>query len=219
MCRPAGFQSFVFVDGTFAGTISPTPMNSRTDGAGNVLSFGRETLVAFYVRYRPTDPLCCPSLPSSIVEFRIAHGDAGPVLIPTARREAGPPQSQTPVAPAGQSATHEGLTVTVLAVERPWHEPNSFSKPAAGMEYLTVEVRLDNATGQQIEHNPAEFKVATADGARWDRRIRRDPPLQSGHVLPGTPMRGWLTFEVPIGNPVIQLLWAPGIRQTYVIQL
>ena len=31
MCRPLGYQSFVFVDGVFAGTVSPEPMNSRTD--------------------------------------------------------------------------------------------------------------------------------------------------------------------------------------------
>ena len=33
MCRPLGYQSFVFVDGVFAGTVSPEPMNSRTTGA------------------------------------------------------------------------------------------------------------------------------------------------------------------------------------------
>ena len=34
MCRPLQYQEFVFVDGRFAGTISPSPMDSRTDGAG-----------------------------------------------------------------------------------------------------------------------------------------------------------------------------------------
>ena len=33
MCRPLGFQAFVFVDGKLAGTLSPMPMNSRDDGA------------------------------------------------------------------------------------------------------------------------------------------------------------------------------------------
>jgi hypothetical protein len=32
MCRPVQFQAFVFVDGVFAGTLAPEPMNSRTAG-------------------------------------------------------------------------------------------------------------------------------------------------------------------------------------------
>ena len=62
MCRPAGYQEFVFVDGRFAGTLAPVPMAPRSDGA---LTDARITsangLVASYVRYAPTDPLCCPS--------------------------------------------------------------------------------------------------------------------------------------------------------------
>lgn len=33
MCRPRQYQDFVFVGGVFAGTLSPQPMDSRTDGA------------------------------------------------------------------------------------------------------------------------------------------------------------------------------------------
>src|SRR5215207_4666872 len=33
MCRPAQYQTFVFVSGTFAGTLSPILMDSRVDGA------------------------------------------------------------------------------------------------------------------------------------------------------------------------------------------
>ena len=33
MCRPRMYQAFVFVRGVFAGTLSPKPMDSRTDGA------------------------------------------------------------------------------------------------------------------------------------------------------------------------------------------
>src|ERR1051325_9169879 len=32
MCRPWGFNAFVFAGGRFAGTLSPQPMNSRADG-------------------------------------------------------------------------------------------------------------------------------------------------------------------------------------------
>jgi hypothetical protein len=33
MCRPLGFQEFVFVNNQFAGTLSPVPMNSRSDSS------------------------------------------------------------------------------------------------------------------------------------------------------------------------------------------
>jgi hypothetical protein len=33
MCRPMGYQVFVWIKGRFAGTIAPTPMDSRSDGS------------------------------------------------------------------------------------------------------------------------------------------------------------------------------------------
>jgi len=36
MCRPLGYQFFVFSGGRFAGTLSPHPMDSRTDGAAQI---------------------------------------------------------------------------------------------------------------------------------------------------------------------------------------
>jgi heat shock protein HslJ len=62
MCRPMQYQDFVFVNGRFAGTLAPAPMNSRTDGAlGEVTLQGPSRLMAEYVRYEKSDALCCPS--------------------------------------------------------------------------------------------------------------------------------------------------------------
>src|SRR5262245_27215326 len=67
MCRPMGYQEFVFVDGVFAGTISPDVMSSRFDGAGRVTGlFGPDQLIAEFARYKPSDPLCCPSSSTSM---------------------------------------------------------------------------------------------------------------------------------------------------------
>jgi hypothetical protein len=84
MCRPFTFQTFVFVDGAFAGTISPEPMASRTDGSGRLDEFfdGSGTLSGSFARYGPNDPLCCPSSNSS-VQYRIDRTPSGPVLVPT----------------------------------------------------------------------------------------------------------------------------------------
>lgn len=68
MCRPRRYQDFVFVRGVFAGTLSPAPMESRTDSAlSRVFLLGANRLTAEYQRYAATDPLCCPSRTTSVV--------------------------------------------------------------------------------------------------------------------------------------------------------
>jgi len=81
MGRPNGYQNFVFVDGTFAGTLSPDLMDARTDGAqtGTFL-VGVDNINAEFQRYSPTDPLCCPS-GSSFVSYTIKRGEGGPVVV------------------------------------------------------------------------------------------------------------------------------------------
>jgi hypothetical protein len=82
MCRPLGYQAFVFVDGVFAGTIAPAPMDSRTDGAlSDVNLWFQDRLGAEFVRYTADDPLCCPSSTTS-VQYAIAATVGGPVLNP-----------------------------------------------------------------------------------------------------------------------------------------
>jgi hypothetical protein len=84
MCRPSGYNAFVFSAGRFAGTVSPELMYSRSDGAllevPEFLPSGQ--LSATYVRYDPRDPLCCPSRPRTRVIFRLDIAPAGPVLVP-----------------------------------------------------------------------------------------------------------------------------------------
>jgi len=80
MCRPRQYQEFVFVRGIFAGTLSPVPMDSRTDGAlGRVTIPNEGRVQAEYSRYGAADPLCCPSRITKVV-FEI--GNEPPVLTP-----------------------------------------------------------------------------------------------------------------------------------------
>ncbi|HEX2281534.1 MAG TPA: LppP/LprE family lipoprotein [Thermomicrobiales bacterium] len=82
MCRPLGYQSFVFVDSVSAGTVSPEPMASRTTGAApDVHLLFADRLSAEYLRYAPDDPLCCASGTDS-VQFTIEDTPDRPVLNP-----------------------------------------------------------------------------------------------------------------------------------------
>jgi hypothetical protein len=82
MCRPLGYQYFVFVDDTFAGTIAPEPMNSRFDGAADDVNLWfKDQLSAEFRRYAADDPLCCPS-GSAAVDYTIEQTPNGPVVNP-----------------------------------------------------------------------------------------------------------------------------------------
>src|SRR5262245_26489319 len=83
LCRPRQYQDFVFVRGVFAGTVSPKPMDSRTDGAlERVTLQGAARLTAEYVRYAAKDALCCPSRLTRVI-FEIANGVLRPVSAST----------------------------------------------------------------------------------------------------------------------------------------
>lgn len=94
MCRPWGFDVFVFVDGTFAGTISPVEMNSRLDGALATFDFfGPDYITAQFTRYLASDPLCCPTGGKNTVTYKIEHTADGPVLTPTGNSHSAGPES------------------------------------------------------------------------------------------------------------------------------
>ena len=82
MCRPWQYQAFVFVGLRFAGTLSPTVMDSRTDGAlGEIRFMSGYQLEAAFLRYADADPLCCPSRVSA-VRYRIELPSTLPRVVP-----------------------------------------------------------------------------------------------------------------------------------------
>jgi len=79
-CRPRAFQTFVFVGGKFAGTLSPVPMDSRTDGALISAVIANQNMVyAEFARYRPDDATCCPTTKSRV--FYSLNRTASPFVI------------------------------------------------------------------------------------------------------------------------------------------
>jgi hypothetical protein len=85
-CEPLYFNLFVFVDGTFAGTVSPVMMAPSRDGAaGAVRITGADSLSVEFARFMPGDSECCPS--SRVrVSYRIDKSGSGMSLVPTERR-------------------------------------------------------------------------------------------------------------------------------------
>ena len=83
-CSPLAFGNVIY-RGQFAGTVSPEPMASRYDGALSEVRYFPDQLVATFVRYADTDPLCCPSRPSVLATYRIVVTPGGPSLEPVDR--------------------------------------------------------------------------------------------------------------------------------------
>jgi putative salt-induced outer membrane protein YdiY len=115
MCRPLAYHAFVFVDDDFVGTLSPAPMNSRTDGSLAELSWvdaGRAAAV--FARYAPEDPLCCPTREST-VEYAIEQRDGRVVLVAqsaTTAALAPPPAPPEPPPPLWTGSLGAGVSVT-----------------------------------------------------------------------------------------------------------
>jgi hypothetical protein len=129
MCRPLQYQEFVFVDGRFAGTISPTPMDSRTDGAGETEAIlsgidpaaPGQIVGASFRRYTAADPLCCPSA-TSFVTYRVERVGDAPLLVPlsvsTSPTQLSPGPTPVPGAPPATSGASEACSGIVVAAER-----------------------------------------------------------------------------------------------------
>jgi hypothetical protein len=105
MCRPVYYQQFVFVDGVFAGTLSPQPMVPRSDGTLTDASItAADRVLATYARYLPTDPLCCPSREIQ-VSFAITRAPEGPVVIPVDGQATATPSGARDAATSGFATT------------------------------------------------------------------------------------------------------------------
>jgi len=86
MCRPLQYRDFVFVRGVFAGTLSPRPMDSRTDGAiQRVYIQGARRLAADYARYDANDPLCCASRTTHVAFELATDGTVQPIAASTSK--------------------------------------------------------------------------------------------------------------------------------------
>ncbi len=125
MCRPTGYQVFVFVDGKLAGTLSPELMNSRDDGSlVQTAELPGDVIQARYNRYTLSDALCCPSAHSTAT-FKIDRSSAAPVLllqsVSTEPTSAAPTPAPSP--PTVPSVPTPGASPVPVPVQAPAQIP------------------------------------------------------------------------------------------------
>jgi hypothetical protein len=106
MCRPVGYQAFIYVESRYAGTLSPVFMDSRTDGALAVARLVSATAIdAEFVRYGTTDALCCPTR-TSAVTYRIRPDEIPELVATNVSTRPNEPQNQsTSTGASGREAT------------------------------------------------------------------------------------------------------------------
>jgi hypothetical protein len=84
------------------------------------------------------------------------------------------------------------------------------NRPRAGMELLSVQVKVTNRDAAPFALYRGSFRLALSD------RICAEPPAGGESPLPysasgepGGEIEGSLTFEIPVGTRVDGLVWAP----------
>jgi hypothetical protein len=105
-----------------------------------------------------------------------------------------------------QRATHDGLVVEILEVERDWKPTNLDGSSVAVQPRLEIAAVLVQISSQSPELrflDGSDLILVGPDGARFAPRpspLAREPRLLRMPVLPGDVVRGWLTYVVPSGT-------------------
>ena len=176
MCRPLGYQAFVFKGGKFVGTLSPGPMDARTDGIANQIHLvAPDRLHADFARYTDQDPLCCPSAITS-VRFEIRGTGKATVVVPvdaqTQPTAASPPTGGAPALSGvvrGTAAYRERIALPADAVFEATLEDISIAdKPAEVMGSTRVAPAGQVPIRFEIRYDPARIVA----GRRYAVRAR-----------------------------------------------
>jgi hypothetical protein len=117
------------------------------------------------------------------------------------------------------ASSYANVTATVVAVQRNWRPAEPTDTPRAGAEFVTVGVQVDNDSGRPAEVNMFRFTLVTVDGSQWRPIAKREPYLSSDLISTDASVNGWLTFEIPRGLRLAQLLWRPSFDRTVAIDL
>jgi Telomeric repeat-binding factor 2. len=110
----------------------------------------------------------------------------------------------------GEPAELNGQVVQVTEVTK--SNGNQFDTPSEGNEYVIVNVTIDNNGDKEISYNPFNFKMKNSNGQIEDQgliMVDQDTSLSSGQLAPGGTVSGTLSFEQPIDDSGLQLIFEP----------
>ena len=112
----------------------------------------------------------------------------------------------------GDSVDLKGTIITITEFKK--SEGGDFDKPKEGMEYIIVYVKIDNNSDSKISYNPFYFKMQNSKGQLTDQAftiVDSDTALSSGELISGGEIEGTITFEQPIDDSELILIYQPGL--------
>jgi len=114
---------------------------------------------------------------------------------------------------AGESATAEGLKVTILEIRDPFESANRFSRPSAGNRFVAFKVQIENVGGGSKSHNAFNFKLLDAENFQHkpESIVFAEQALlgQATQLGGGARIEGWIGFEVKQGVGLKELTYDP----------
>lgn len=100
-----------------------------------------------------------------------------------------------------------GQRVTVLDVQRA-QLPRPQNNPPSGTEWVSVRLRLDNASSAVMSTNPLNFPIQLANLVMVESRTGGAPDeLLCCDLPPSSSVVGTAWYQVPVGVPVETLFW------------
>jgi hypothetical protein len=202
---PAGLQARVAV-----GDASPAPSQSAAQSGAPTAPATPKPQPSFVGQNVPTptpkiQPGPLASGTSATASSSAANSAATP--LPTSTRA----PTATPIrAPSGATTIDVNDTImSVAGVEK--STPSKLgNRPRAGMELLSIQVKVANDGDRPFARYRGAFRLALSDRSRLEPLAGGDSPLPySAEIAPGDALEGALVFEVPTGTRIDALVWAP----------
>jgi hypothetical protein len=130
-----------------------------------------------------------------------------------------------PVIVHGVTAEFENLEVSLALYNTSWYPRDAGPLPPRDTVLMTFLIHAANNSSVSRLVGPSDFRLRTLEGTPhegplWNPvSVGRNPPLQAVRLAPGETTQGWLTYSVPLGSLVDELIWAPRPRVAFAIQL
>ncbi len=112
----------------------------------------------------------------------------------------------------GQTADLFDRTLSVNGFQRGYTAPNNIPRPAAGNEFISVNVTLTNTGTEALNVSPLEFKAIDSNNVRRNAETAlTDLPnaISVGSIPPNEELTGNLILEAPRGDAGVKLLYEP----------
>lgn len=89
---------------------------------------------------------------------------------------------------------------------------DEWDKPQEGNEFVIITVRYENNSDENISYNPFDFQIKNSQGQITEQAFvitEGWSTLNSGELAPCGKVEGTITFEAPIGDEGLQLIYTP----------